>query len=165
MQVQTIFHSPIGDLRLAAEEHVLLEACFDVPLTMPQGKSPILTETIRWLDCYFQGTAPGKLPPIAPKGTPFQQRIWRLAQNIPFGCTASYGTLAEQAAIEMGIPKMSAQAVGGAIRRNPIAILIPCHRVIGANGNLTGYFGGMERKIQLLTLEGLDMTQFTLPQQ
>ncbi|MGN1403425.1 MAG: methylated-DNA--[protein]-cysteine S-methyltransferase [Ruminococcus sp.] len=165
MQTQTIYHSPLGDLRLTADTNALLEARFDVSLTMPQEESPVLAETIRWLERYFQGTNPGDLPPIAPKGTPFQQRIWRLTQNIPYGFTASYSMLAKQAAIEMGKAKMSAQAVGGAVRRNPIAILIPCHRVVGANGDLTGYFGGMERKIRLLTLEGLDMTQFTLPTQ
>lgn len=97
----------------------------------------------------------------APKGTEFQLRIWRLAQQIPFGYTATYGTLAKEAAREMGIPKMSAQAVGGAMKRNPIAILIPCHRVVGANGKLGGYFGNDRRKIDLLTLEGQDMRGFS----
>ncbi len=154
MQTQTIFHSPLGDIRLTAEDGALLEAAFDVSATMPQSVTPFLESVCRWLDEYFQGKDPGEMPALCPKGTPFQLRIWRLAQQIPFGYTATYGTLAQEAAREMGIPKMSAQAVGGAMKRNPIAIFIPCHRVVGANGKLGGYFGNDRRKIDLLTLEG-----------
>lgn len=163
MQIQAHYSSPLGKLLLTANEHALLEARFDVPPTLPGGASPILEASIVWLNRYFSGKDPGKLPPLCPEGTLFQQCIWRLMLNIPYGYTTSYGMLARQAAVEMGKARMSAQAVGGAIRRNPISIFIPCHRVVGHDGNLTGYFGGMERKIQLLTLEGQDMTKFSLP--
>ena len=114
---------------------------------------PLSGHLLQW-----QGS--GNYTLLRPAGTPFQLRIWRLAQQIPFGCTATYGMLAQEAAREMGIPKMSAQAVGGAMKRNPIAIFIPCHRVVGANGKLGGYFGNDRRKIDLLTLEGQDMRGF-----
>lgn len=163
MQIQIPYNSPMGVLCLTADDTALLEAHFDSLPTLPTGSNPILVQTIAWLDRYFAGEDPGALPPLRPKGTPFQERIWRLMQGIPYGCTASYGMLAQLAAAEMHIPKMAAQAVGGAVRRNPIAILIPCHRVVGKNGNLVGYFGGLQRKMELLQLEGQDMTKFTLP--
>lgn len=165
MQYQTIYHSPLGTIRLTAEDNALIEAAFDLPAALTLAQTPFLTKVCAWLDCYFDGKDPGTLPAIRPAGTAFQQRIWRLAQQIPFGYTASYGTLAKQAAVEMGIPKMSPQAVGGAMKRNPIAILIPCHRVVGANGSLGGYFGNSRRKIDLLTLEGQDVSVFTIPKE
>ena len=161
MQTQIIYVSPLGNNRLTAEDDALIEAAFDVPATMSQSSTPFLESVCLWLDEYFQGKDPGAPPAICPKGTEFQLRIWRLAQQIPFGYTATYGTLAKEAAREMGIPKMSAQAVGGAMKRNLIAILIPCHRVVGANGKLGGYFGNDRRKIDLLTLEGQDMRGFS----
>mgnify|MGYP000765641601 FL=1 len=139
MQTQIIYVSPLGNIRLTAEDDALIEAAFDVPATMSQSSTPFLESVCLWLDEYFQGKDPGAPPAICPKGTEFQLRIWRLAQQIPFGYTATYGTLAKEAAREMGIPKMSAQAVGGAMKRNPIAILIPCHRVVGASGKLGIY--------------------------
>ena len=160
MQTQLIYHSPLGNIRLTAEDNALTEAAFDVPATLPQSPTPFLESVCRCLDTYFNGKAPETTPLLRPAGTPFQLRIWRLAQQIPFGCTATYGMLAQEAAREMGIPKMSAQAVGGAMKRNPIAIFIPCHRVVGANGKLGGYFGNDRRKIDLLTLEGQDMRGF-----
>lgn len=160
MQTQLIYHSPLGNIRLTAEDNALTEAAFDVPATLPQSATPFLESVCRCLDTYFNGKAPETTPLLRPAGTPFQLRIWRLAQQIPFGCTATYGMLAQEAAREMGIPKMSAQAVGGAMKRNPIAIFIPCHRVVGANGKLGGYFGNDRRKIDLLTLEGQDMRGF-----
>lgn len=153
MQTQIIYVSPLGNIRLTAEDDALIEAAFDMPSAMPQSITPFLESVCLWLDEYFQGNDPGKPPAICPRGTDFQLLIWRLTQQIPFGYTATYGTLAKEAAREMGIPKMSAQAVGGAMKRNPIAIFIPCHRVVGANGKLGGYFGNDHRKLELLTLE------------
>ncbi|MCI5634267.1 MAG: methylated-DNA--[protein]-cysteine S-methyltransferase [Alphaproteobacteria bacterium] len=125
---------------------------------------PIFLQTKQWLDDYCQG----KKPSIAglalkPQGSEFQQKVWRILQTIPYGEYITYGYIAKQVAQECGKAKMSAQAVGGAVGRNPICIIIPCHRVIGANGNLTGYDGGVDKKVILLRHEGFDMSQFTLP--
>lgn len=107
----------------------------------------------RWLDVYFSGDQPDELPPLWPQGTPFQLAVWRLLLAIPYGETTTYGALARELASQRGLEHMSAQAVGQAVGRNPIAILIPCHRVLGANGTLTGYAAGAERKQWLLALE------------
>lgn len=106
-----------------------------------------MKETFRWLDTYFAGRNPEHVPPLRPQGTPFQQRVWRKLQEIPYGCTATYGDIARRVGCR------SAQAVGQAIGRNPIAIIIPCHRVVGADGSLTGYAYGIETKEKLLQLE------------
>ena len=111
---------------------------------------PVFDETRRWLDLYFAGKNPDFIPPLAPQGTSFQQKVWDILLTIPYGKTVSYGDLARCIA-----PTMSAQAIGGAVGRNPIGIIIPCHRVIGADGSLTGYGGGQERKRWLLEFEGL----------
>ena len=108
---------------------------------------PIFAETRRWLDGYFSGMNPGFLPPLNPQGTPFQQKVWQELLNIPYGTTVSYGEIARR------IGCRSAQAIGQAVHRNPIAILIPCHRVIGADGSLTGYASGLDMKRCLLQLE------------
>ena len=112
---------------------------------------PIFRQTERWLEAYFSAAPLPDLPPLAPQGSPFRRRVWELLLTIPFGQTTTYGDLAAQLK-QTGIPA-SAQAVGGAVGRNPISILIPCHRVIGANGALTGYAGGIDAKRFLLELE------------
>lgn len=120
-----------------------------------QGSFPVLEDTKRWLDTYFRGEKPGTLPPMVLTGTPFQRSVWALLSEIPYGETTTYGALAKEVAKRLGKKKMSAQAVGGAVGRNPISILIPCHRVIGADGSLTGYAGGVEKKKALLRIEGI----------
>ena len=108
-----------------------------------------------WLDAYFAGNAPSPAAlPLRPEGTEFRRLIWGLLLEIPYGKTVTYGALAKRAAEILGKPRMSAQAVGQAVGRNPISILIPCHRVVGAGGQLTGYAGGLARKEYLLRLEG-----------
>lgn len=115
----------------------------------PETKAlPVFEETRRWLDLYFAGEKPDFIPPLAPKGTLFQQRVWDILLAIPYGKTVSYGDVARRIS-----PTMSAQAVGGAVGRNPIGIIIPCHRVIGTDGSLTGYGGGLERKRWMLEME------------
>lgn len=113
----------------------------------------------KWLDRYFERKRPeiGNLP-LAPSGTAFQMEVWRLLCEIPYGKVTTYGEIAKKIAERHNRPHMSAQAVGGAVGHNPISIIIPCHRVIGANGNLTGYAGGIEKKIQLLELEGVNVS-------
>lgn len=109
--------------------------------------------TVMWLDQYFKGEQPLVYPPMALEGTAFRKQVWSILQTIPYGKTTTYGDIAERIAHHEGKEHMSAQAVGGAVGHNPISIIIPCHRVIGKNGNLTGYAGGMDRKEYLLNLE------------
>ena len=103
------------------------------------------------------------MPPVHIAGTPFRLSIWKLLRRIPYGETVTYGKLAETAAKERGIARMSAQAVGGAVGHNPISVIVPCHRVVGTDGSLTGYAGGLDIKAKLLSLEGVDMKKFYFP--
>lgn len=125
-----------------------------------EEKTVVLQETVQWLDSYFSGQKPELLPPLHLKGSPFQKEVWDLLKEIPYGRTTTYGKLAARLAERRGIAHMSAQAVGGAVGHNPVSILVPCHRVIGSNGSLTGYAGGMERKRWLLEREGVDTSVF-----
>ncbi|MGM9582461.1 MAG: methylated-DNA--[protein]-cysteine S-methyltransferase [Phascolarctobacterium sp.] len=113
----------------------------------------VLDQTKQWLDEYFAGRCPAFTPPIKPQGTPFQKLVWQLLLEIHYGSTTTYGELARAVAQQLGKQRMSAQAVGQAVGHNPIAIIVPCHRVLGKNGQLTGYAGGLERKKALLELE------------
>lgn len=126
---------------------------------------PIFTQTKKWLDLYFSGEIPRFAPKIAfPSNTSaFSLRVWEILRTIPHGKTTTYGAIAKQIAREFGIAKMSAQAVGGAVSRNPISIIIPCHRVIGTDGNLTGYAGGIANKIALLKIEGIATNTLKMP--
>ena len=112
-----------------------------------KGTCPVIEQGKVWLSQYFNGEKPEKLPPLAPKGTPFQQKVWGALLDIPYGKTLTYGDLAKK------LDCKSPQAVGGAVGRNPISILIPCHRVVGVDGKLTGYAGGLDKKAALLKLE------------
>ena len=114
---------------------------------------PVFDDTRRWLDIYFEGKEPDFTPKLCPEGTEFRQQVWQELLNIPYGKTTTYGTLSKQIAIQLNKQKMSAQAIGGAVGHNPISIIIPCHRVVGANGTMTGYAGGIWRKEYLLKLE------------
>jgi methylated-DNA-[protein]-cysteine S-methyltransferase len=116
---------------------------------------PIFENVRKWLTVYFSGREPDFMPPLMPKGSPFQKSIWNNLRKIPYGQTTTYGELAKQFELENKGKHTSARAIGGAVGRNPISILIPCHSVIGKNGNLTGYAGGIAKKITLLKLEGI----------
>ncbi len=122
-------------------------------LDLQKQENEAIRQTKRWLDIYFSRKDPGFLPPLRLEGTPFQKRVWRMLQGIPYGHRKSYKEIAQLLAMEMGIHRMSAQAVGGAVGKNPISIIVPCHRVVGSDGSLTGYAGGIERKKMLLELE------------
>ena len=117
------------------------------------GEQPVPGETARWLDLYFSGKDPGFTPKIRMRATAFRETVWRILLTVPYGETVTYGEIADRAAKQMRLPRMSAQAVGGAVGHNTIALIIPCHRVIGADGSLTGYAGGVERKAVLLEME------------
>ncbi len=125
---------------------------------------PIFAAARKWLDAYFAG----EKPPIsdlvlAPIGGEFRKAVWDILCEIPYGQCTTYGNIAKKMAIRMNRKSMSSQAVGGAVGHNPISIIIPCHRVVGSNGSLTGYAGGLSRKIQLLELEGVDTSNFFIP--
>lgn len=121
--------------------------------TNDHNNSPVLDLTKKWLDIYFSGNNPGFLPPLSLNGTDFQTRVWNRLLKIPYGKTITYKEIAKELAAETGKTVMSAQAVGGAVGKNPIAIIVPCHRVIGSGGKLTGFAGGLETKKTLLLLE------------
>lgn len=117
------------------------------------GTLPVFQQTEGWLDRYFRGEDPGVPPPLALRDTAFRRTVWELLTEIPYGRTVTYGELAARVAARLGRSVMSARAVGGAVGRNPILLIVPCHRVVGADGSLTGYAGGLERKCSLLELE------------
>jgi len=157
MQYTTTYQSPLGEILLAGGGAALTGLWFEGQSYYARtlGEScekkdlPVFDEAARWLDVYFSGREPDFTPPLSPAGTSFQREVWALLRRIPYGATTTYGALA----LELGRPVSSARAVGAAIGQNPISLLIPCHRVLGAGGALTGYAGGLERKRRLLALE------------
>lgn len=171
MNYHDYYDSPLGRILLTSDELGLTGLYFadkaDEPTddaseaTVPESSS--LTQAKQWLDIYFSGHKPDFTPPLHLTGSPFRVRVCEIMLEIPYGQTISYGEIAKRIAQERGAARMSAQAVGGAVGHNPISLIVPCHRVIGANGNLTGYGGGIDRKIALLRLEGIDTDQFSMP--
>ena len=165
------YTSPLGGILLAADEGGLRGLWVDgqkyfardLPDERTERETPVLSEAKRWLDLYFGGQEPDFLPPLHPVGTPFRQAVWEILLRIPYGKTVTYGEISKQLAEKRGLERMSAQAVGGAVGHNEISIIIPCHRVVGSNGSLTGYAGGINRKIKLLELERADMSRFFIP--
>ena len=163
MQYTSQYRSPIGEILLACDETGLTGLWFEGERFYAQGldsehdprETPVFEETKRWLSIYFSGKEPGFLPPLRMRGSPFQLCVWELLQQIPYGETTTYGELAKQVAAKRKVERMSAQAVGGAVGHNEISIIVPCHRVVGANGSLTGYAGGVDKKAALLRLEGV----------
>lgn len=171
MQYTNHYKSPIGGILLAADETGLTGLWFDggkyyADHLDPEHKekdTPVLKQTREWLTIYFAGREPHFRPPVHMNGTPFQLAVWEILQKIPYGKTVTYGEIARKIAAQKGLSHMSAQAVGGAVGHNRISIIIPCHRVVGASGNLTGYAGGVDRKEKLLALEKADMRTFFIP--
>ena len=165
------YNASLGGILLAADDIGLTGLWFDgekyfadtLPSEYEERETPILAETKHWLDIYFDGHQPNFLPPLHPTGSAFRQEVWDLLLQIPYGQTVTYGEIARKIAEKRGLNRMSAQAVGGAVGHNEISIIIPCHRVVGANGNLTGYGGGIDKKVKLLELEGVDINRFSLP--
>jgi methylated-DNA-[protein]-cysteine S-methyltransferase len=124
---------------------------------------PVFASARAWLDTYFSGENPTFMPPLAPRGSAFRQAVWAVLRTIPYGEAITYGAVAKMIAKESGGAKMAARAVGGAVGHNPVSIMIPCHRVVGSDGSLTGYAGGIRAKITLLTLEHADMSKLYVP--
>lgn len=166
------YNSPLGGILLAADEIGLTGLWFDgqkyfardLPAEHVEQNTPVLSEAKRWLDIYFTGRKPDFTPPLHPVGSAFRQAVWEILLQIPYGQTTTYGEIARQLAAKLGLPRMSAQAVGGAVGHNEISIIIPCHRVVGTNGSLTGYAGGIDKKVKLLELEHTDMTELFVPE-
>lgn len=155
------YKSPIGSMTMSSDGEALTGLWFDrqkyfgstLTEVSENKKLPVFEETIRWLDCYFRGEVPDLVPKLKLEGTEFRKQVWEILLTIPYGQTMTYGDIAKQIAEQKGIVSMSAQAVGGAVGHNPIGIIVPCHRVIGADRSLTGYAGGIEKKIRLLQIE------------
>ena len=148
------FNSPLGKIRMTSDGQSLTSLKFeDHPMSEPSADLPVFDQTERWLNHYFQGKIPDFDIPVSLTITPFQNEVLSVVSSIPYGTTMTYGQVAEQIASKRGIRHMSAQAVGNALAHNPVWLIIPCHRVIGKNGELTGYAGGLERKEFLLKME------------
>ena len=157
------YDSPLGGITLASDGEALTGLWFDGQTyfadTMSEDSKkeelPIFVQTCHWLDIYFSGKEPNFTPRLKMNTTPFRKAVWEVLLTIPFGKTMTYGEIAKLIAQNRGVSQMSAQAVGGAVGHNSIALIIPCHRVVGSKGNLTGYAGGLDKKVKLLRLEGV----------
>ena len=165
------YDSPLGPITLACDEDALIGLWFDgskhfgniLPDETQEKEQPVFKEAKRWLDIYFAGEEPDFLPPLKYGFSDFRKAVCDIMLTIPYGKTMTYGEIADKIAKQRGIERMSAQAVGGAVGHNPISLMIPCHRVVGTNGSLTGYGGGINRKVKLLELEKTDMENFFVP--
>ncbi|MCM1286961.1 MAG: methylated-DNA--[protein]-cysteine S-methyltransferase [Clostridium sp.] len=166
------YKSPLGNILLAADEIGLTGLWFEgqkyfalyLDKAHEEQELPIFKQTAKWLDTYFSGVEPDFKPPLHFTGSDFQNEVWELLNQIPYGQTTTYGAIARQLAKKKGLVRMSAQAVGGAVAHNKISIIVPCHRVVGKNGSLTGYAGGIDKKITLLKLEKGFKDTFFVPQ-
>ena len=160
MLQKSIYPSPLGEILLAGDEEALTGLWFTdaryaglgLSPDTPEGKTEAILRAEKWLDVYFSGAEPDFLPALRPAGSPFRQKVLNLLRQVPWGQTVTYGELART------LGCASAQAVGGAVGHNPISIMIPCHRVVGTDGSLTGYAGGLARKQWLLKLEKADLS-------
>lgn len=165
------YASPLGGITVAGSENSIIGLWFDgqkyFGSTLSQGceekNLPVFEQADLWLDIYFSGEAPDFTPPIFLNDTDFRKAVWEVLLKIPYGKTVTYGEIALEIAHRKGVSKMSAQAVGNAVGHNPISLIIPCHRVVGTDGSLTGYAGGVDKKIKLLELEKADVSKFFPP--
>ncbi|WP_040195475.1 methylated-DNA--[protein]-cysteine S-methyltransferase [Candidatus Soleaferrea massiliensis] len=171
MQYTNRYHSPIGSMTMASDGKALTGLWFDgqkyfadsLPAEHEEKDLPIFDQTKSWLDIYFQGGIPDFMPAIHLSGSSFRLAVWEILMRIPYGKTMTYGEIAGIIAEKQSLETMSSQAVGGAVGHNPISIIVPCHRVVGSGGSLTGYAGGIDKKTALLTLEKTDMKHLFIP--
>lgn len=162
MRYRGEYVSPLGAMTMASDGECLTGLWFDGQKYFPDvsadwqpAQLPVFDETRVWLDRYFSGSYPGMVPPLRLEGTPFRLTVWELLQNIPYGQVVTYKAIAQKIKERCGGTAVSAQAVGGAVGHNPVSVIVPCHRVVGSDGCLTGYAGGLVRKEALLQLEGV----------
>lgn len=164
------YESPLGAMTMASDGEHLTGLWFDgqkYDRSTIDGNAelephlPVFTQTTQWLDTYFGGTDPGFTPPIRVEGSDFKRMVTSIMLSIPFGATSTYARIAAEVARRTGRKQMSAQAVGGAVGHNPIALIVPCHRVLASDGGLRGYAGGVDRKEWLLKMEGVNMSGLT----
>ena len=171
MEYRNSYISPLGRILLTADEIGLTGLAFEGQKNAVQGlireseekETTLFSGVKKWLDIYFSGEDPTFTPPLHPSGSAFRQAVWQILLQIPYGQTITYGEIARKLAETKNTSRMSAQAVGGAVGHNEISIIIPCHRVVGTNGSLTGYAGGIDKKILLLKLERTDMSRLFVP--
>lgn len=163
--------SPLGGIIMASDGQSLTGLWFDgqkyfadnLPEEHIKRQLPVFMQAAEWLDVYFSGKSPNFTPPLSMEGiSPFRKRVWEIMLEIPFGQVSTYGQIAKRIAVETG-KKVSAQAVGGAVGHNSISLIIPCHRVVGTNGSITGYAGGVDKKLALLKMEGVDVSKLFIP--
>ena len=164
------FSSPLGGITMASDGLKLTGLWFDGQkyfadslVEFEEKNLPVFELTDRWLNIYFGGSEPDFTPPVKMNTTPFRKAVWEIMLTIPYGKTMTYGEIAKMIAKKKGVSQMSAQAVGGAVGHNSVSIIIPCHRVVGSDGNLTGYAGGIDKKTELLRLEKTDMLPLYVP--
>lgn len=170
MQYTTHYESLLGGITLASDGEALTGLWFvgqkyygsTLDKEHEEAEQAVFADTRRWLDIYFSGLKPDFTPLLSTAGSPFRRRVWASLLRIPYGRTATYGDVAKEMAAERGF-SVSAQAVGGAVGHNPISLIIPCHRVVGTNGSLTGYAGGVDKKLALLRLEHADVADMLVP--
>ena len=161
------YNSPFGGITLASDGNALTGLWFDgqryfadtLDFEHVEKNLAIFEQADAWLDIYFSGVSPDFTPPLNMKTTSFRKTVWEVMLTIPFGRTMTYGEIAKTLAKQRGLPRMSAQAIGSAVGHNSISLIIPCHRVVGANGNLTGYAGGIKKKELLLAMEKVDIAR------
>lgn len=173
MTYLSLYQSPVGELTLASDGENLTGLWMEgqkyfgstlEPRTEMREDLEIFQSAGQWLDAYFSGGKPEISDlSLKPAGSGFRMEVWRILCGIPYGTVTTYGEIAKELAEKKRKKTMSAQAVGGAVGHNPISIIIPCHRVVGADGSLTGYAGGIDKKIQLLKLEGADLSGLYIP--
>jgi len=173
MYYSTTYLSPVGKITLASDEDNLIGLWNEgqkyhgdtiFKNMVEKNNIPVLESTKKWLDSYFAGEKPAISElSMAPIGSEFRQQVWDILCELPYGTVITYGDIAKKVAAKLNKKSMSSQAVGGAVGHNPISIIIPCHRVVGSNSSLTGYAGGIQIKIKLLKLEGIDISGFSIP--
>lgn len=171
MQYIKHYESPLGGITLGSDGESLTGLWFDgakyfggtISGETREEELSVFEQTRQWLDIYFNGKIPDFTPPLSFQGSDFRKSVWEILKSIPYGQTMTYGEIAKMLAEQTGSSKMSAQAVGGAVGHNLVSIIVPCHRVVGTNGSLTGYAGGIDRKLALLTLEKVEMGRFFVP--
>lgn len=171
MHYTSLYQSPVGEMLIAADDigvvgiwfrnEKYFAYCLDKE-NEPRETS-VINESKRWLDVYFQGREPDFCPPLYMIGTDFQIEVWNILREIPYGSTTTYNEIAKRIATNRGLERMSAQAVGTAVGKNNINLIVPCHRVVGTNNSLSGYAGGIDKKIRFLKLEGAFKEEYFVP--